>query len=1007
MRSMFITLLALVVLIAASVSTDAAARQPGLNKRIALSFDDVPRARGAYFSDDERTERLIAALRSASVEQAAFFVNPGNISEGQSAAAERRIAAYVDAGHVIANHTATHPRLQGVRTERFLADLDAAEAWLQKREGYRPWFRFPYLDEGGPDLAKRDAARAGLRDRALINANVTVNASDWWFEQAAIDAREAGELLDLTKLRDLYVDAHVSAADFYDRLARRVTGRSIAHVMLLHETDLAALFVDDLVSALRQDGWEIVPVDEAYADPVYSEKPATPFAQGTLLEQMAWERDLPEPRWFDGNNLDLLAERFNRAMQSSPVKNPHPSANAEDPFIWLEDARSPRALAWVAEENQKTETRLQEGALYHELKAEALQVLGNDDRIPRVALHPGGVYNFWQDQVHPRGILRRSPRDAFVFGEPDWTTVLDIDALAEREGRNWVYRGLNCLAPELRRCLVSLSDGGEDAASMREFDMVERRFVDGGFALDPGMNFVAWIDENTLAVARDWGADSVSESGFPLVTKVWRRGAPLSEARELYRGAETDNLAWAYPLRDAAGRMRAMIAQRQTSFHERQYALLVEDRWVKLDWPPRAAPYGVWVSDNHLILALHQPWQRGDSAFPSDALLAYKLESFLDDPIDAKPQLIWQPGERQTRNWVSATTDALYVLTLDNVRSRALRLDYVDGRWESRTIDLPDNATVHFHSVSSADDYVLFDIEGFLSPPSLVSFSGQTGSVQTIRRSLPVFDATGMTVEQHQAVSSDGTYIPYFLVTGKGESKVARPLLMTGYGGFQGSQLPTYLGVEGRLWLERGGAIVLANLRGGGEFGPAWHQAAIRQNKQRTWDDFIAVAENLISRGVTTPELLAISGGSQGGLLVGAALTQRPDLFNAAVIRMPLFDMLRYHEIGQGASWVAEYGDPRIPEERAWLAAYSPYHRLDVTGDLPPPLIIASTADDRSHPAHARKAAARLYSLGRDYYYYETDDGGHSAGVDQDQQAGFDALEFTYLIERLMLSNER
>lgn len=997
---------ALLMMLMALCSSHSLAQEPATGKRLALTFDDLPRARGAFLDDTERSRQLVDALRRTGVDQVAFFVNPGTIPDHRTAEIEARIRAYVDAGHVIANHSATHPRLQAVTVDAFLADVDAAEDWLRGRAGYRPWFRFPYLDEGGPDTSKRSAVRSALQERGLLNATVTINASDWWIEQAAVDARTSGRTLDLAKLGDFYVDTHLRAANFYEDLGQRLTGRSIAHVLLLHETDLAALFIEDLVAALRADGWTIISADEAFRDAIYAEEPVTPFAQGTLLEQLAWQRDLPEPRWFPGNNIEQLSQRFAEAMDPGEDPGSTSSLVEEDPFVWLEQARSARALRWVEQENSRTEAEYFSSELYRKLERETAVVIGTPDRIPRVGWHPDGVYNFWQDKSHPRGILRRAPENTFLKGAPAWENVLDVDALAEREGRNWVYKGLNCLPPELRLCMVSLSDGGADAALMREFDTVEKRFVENGFTLDPGMNFVAWIAEDTLAVARDWGADSLSESGFPLITKMWQRGSRLTDAEEVFRGEPADNLAWAYPLRDQTGRYRGLIAQRQINFHERSYALLHENRWVDLDWPMRAAPYGVWVSDNHLILALHQTWQRGEVSYPNDALLAYDLDEFLADPRGAQPQLIWQPGDRETRTWVATTSDALYLLTLKNVRSRALRLDFVNGYWETQALDLPGDATATIHTASPAGDRILLNLEGFLTPPSLALFDGQANSIAAVREASPVFDARGMRVEQFEALSEDGTAIPYFLVTGAGKNSGPRPLLLTGYGGFQGSQLPYYLGIEGRLWLARGGAFVVANLRGGGEFGPAWHQVAIRENKQRTWDDFIAVAEDLVARSVTTSEQLGIIGGSQGGLLVGAALTQRPGLFNAAVIQMPLFDMLRYHLIGQGASWMAEYGDPRRSEDRQWLAAYSPYHHLDTKEEMPPPLIITSTADDRTHPAHGRKAAARLKALGRDYFYFEADDGGHSSGVNPKQQGQLKALAFAYLIERLMPSAE-
>ncbi len=672
-----------------------------------------------------------------------------------------------------------------------------------------------------------------------------------------------------------------------------------------------------------------------------------------------------------------------------------------DPFIWLEEARSDRALDWVRSENARTEAELMTDPRFETLKAEALAILDSDDRIPYVSFGPDGMmYNFWQDKENPKGVLRRTSLKDYRSQTPDWETVLDVDALSAAEDREWVFNGTTCLN-DTRYCMVALSDGGKDANVLREFDRQAGQFVESGFTLPESQGSVSWIDENTLMVSRDFGEGTLTESQYPFVTKIWARGTDLATAEEFYRGDPSDVSAGAYPLRDSKNVIQAMVAYRGLSFHERQYAVRKDDEWVTLDLPRKAGLFG--IVDDQILFSTDEDWTVAETTFPADALVAADLDGWKANPNGVTKTLVWAPGERQTKQGAAITSESLYVGLLDNVRGKALKFDYADGNWVSSAVDVPENATVSIGASDDKTDMLMFNVTDFLSPSRLYLYDGQTTRLEQIKSAPSYFDAAGMEVEQFEAASADGTKIPYFIVKPAGMAMDgSTPTLLSGYGGFQVPRLPAYLGTTGKLWMSRGGAYVLANLRGGGEFGPMWHQTAIRENKQRTWDDFIAVAQDLVTRGFTSPTHLGIQGGSQGGLLVGTAFTQRPDLFDAAIVQIPLFDMLRYHEIGRGASWIGEYGDPRIAEQRAWIEPYSPYQKLDEDKDFPKPFYITSTADDRTHPAHGRKAAAKMAANGDEYLYYEDMVGGHSGGVDNEQRAKLLALQNVYLMKQLM-----
>jgi prolyl oligopeptidase len=673
-----------------------------------------------------------------------------------------------------------------------------------------------------------------------------------------------------------------------------------------------------------------------------------------------------------------------------------------DPHQWLEEVRGEKALGWAKAESERTLKAFQSDRRYQGLYDKALAVLQAKDRIPFVQMRPDGLYNFWQDESNVRGLLRRTSLASYRTAEPAWETILDIDALAKAEGKSWVYQGMECLPPAYDRCLVSLSDGGKDANVVREFDVSERRFVPGGFSLPEGKQSASWENEDSLIVGRDWGPGTMAESGYSLVAKRLRRGQRLDQAVEVYKGESGDAGAGAYVLRDASGRAHGLIGFRNIGTRTLRFTLIRPEGNVPLNLPDRANLVG--IVDGRLLVQLSEAWQApGGPGFATDSLISYDLEQWKRDPLTARPSLVFAPGPRQTLRGIATTKGRLLVTLLDNVRGRAFVYDYAGGKWRSSEIGLPRNATIGIATASDTSDQAMFTVTDYLTPVTLWLYDARAGRLETLKTTPPRFDASGHVVEQLEATSRDGTKIPYFLIRPRSmKADGSTPTLLTGYGGFQSAQVPYYAGAMGRLWLEAGNAYVVANLRGGGEFGPKWHQDAQGANKQRTWDDYIAVAEDLIRRKVTSPRRLGVIGGSQGGLLVGTAITQRPELFNAAIVQVPLFDMLRYHLIGAGASWISEYGDPRKPEQRAWLEGYSPYQKLAKGVKYPMPFIHSSTADDRVTPVHGRKAAARLAELGQPYYYYENMEGGHAAAANLPETARRLAMEYVYATERLV-----
>ena len=673
----------------------------------------------------------------------------------------------------------------------------------------------------------------------------------------------------------------------------------------------------------------------------------------------------------------------------------------DDPYIWLEDVSSPRAMAWVEQHNASAK-KLEADPRYQGLYDDAFRLAAAKDRIPAPHLIHGAVYNFWQDGDHLRGYWRKTTLADYRAAQPAWTTVLDIDALGKAEGKSWVFKGMDCLRPDERLCLVSLSDGGEDAIEVREFDLDKGAFVADGFHLPKAKTNVTWEDADHALVATEWAPGDLTTSGYPYIVKRLTRGQPLSAAVELFRGEKSDVDTGPQVFRDGEGRTLTAIVRSVDFFHHQTWILTAKGV-ERLAIPLKADVQD--LIDGRVIVQLNESWTVGGDAFPAGSLVELDLAAVKADPAHLHPRLVWAPGPRESLGDVAATRGRLFITTLDNVRGRAFVYTPVKGGgWTHIRLPLADNLSVGIADVDHRSDLAFISASGFLDPNGLWLADAASGSLK-LAKSLPAkFDASRDVVEQFEAASSDGTKVPYFVVHRRDIAyDGSTPTLMTAYGGFQVSNTPYYSAATGKLWLERGGAFVLANIRGGGEFGPAWHEAGLGVKRQIVYDDFAAVARDLIARKITSPRRLGIEGGSNGGLLMGVEFTQHPELYNAVVIQVPLLDMIRISKIAAGASWEGEYGDVNAdPAVMAFWLKTSPYQNLKKGVAYPEPFIFTTTKDDRVGPQHARKFAARMEEMGLPFYYWENTEGGHAAGADLKQAAHTTALTFTYLTKKLM-----
>ncbi len=688
------------------------------------------------------------------------------------------------------------------------------------------------------------------------------------------------------------------------------------------------------------------------------------------------------------------------AVTASAAPKPAAALPA-DPYIWLEQMDGDQALEWVNKENARSLAVLKGDPRFEPLHQDALKIVNATDRIASPSLIGHGVYNFWQDPTNVRGLWRRTTPADYAAAAPKWETVLDIDALSRAEKANWVWKGANCPPPNYNRCLLSLSDGGEDASEEREFDLTTKSFVPGGFHLTHSKQSADWLDDDTLIVTRDWGPGTMTASGYGFVVKTLKRGQALDKATDVYRGQASDVAVDPTVLHDAKGN-KAVLIVRAVSFFETEYRLLTPVGLVKLPLPLKAQVQGLF--DGQLLVLLNQDWAvaPGEPTLAQGSLIALNL-SDLEAGRAPRVDLLLQPTARQSIEQVATTHDRVVVALYDNVRGGLVTFAHGGDLWSRSTLPVAPNSSVGIVTASDLDNTLYYSVEGFLEPSRLSQADSTTGQAQVVKTLPARFDASRDTIDQFEAASSDGAMIPYFVVHPK-DMKLdgSNPTLLYAYGGFQASMLPSYSANIGKLWLEKGGVYVLANIRGGGEFGPAWHEAGLKTHRQLIYDDFAAVGRDLIGRKITSPRRLGIEGGSNGGLLMGVEFNQHPDLWHAVVIQVPLLDMLRFEQIGAGASWVGEYGSVTKPEELAFLKTISPYHNLKAGVGYPEPFFVTSTKDDRVTPVHARKMAALMQSMHLPFLYFENTNGGHAASANLQERAERVALEFTYLIRKLM-----
>ena len=667
-----------------------------------------------------------------------------------------------------------------------------------------------------------------------------------------------------------------------------------------------------------------------------------------------------------------------------------------DPYQWLEDVSGEKSMAWVREQNAPTQKAIESSPGFKALHERLLAIYNSRERIPMVTKRGAYLYNFWQDGANPRGVWRRTTLAEYRKAEPAWETVLDLGKLSADEKEQWVFKGATFLYPKYERALVSISRGGADAVEVREFDVVAKAWVKDGFRTTESKGGITWRDLDTVYVARDFGPGSMTNSGYPRIVKEWKRGTPLAEAKTIFEGKVEDVSAGASVVNEP-GRRYEMV-YRAPDFWTSEQFIRRGDEWVKLDVPPSARTS---VFNGQVVLQLRHDWKPADRAFAAGSLIAADLDAFLAGKRDF--QAIFEPSARVSLQDYAVTKNVLLLDLLDNVKSRIVEARRSGGGWQKRDVAVPAAAAIGVGAVDrdESDDYWM-TVTGFLEPTTLyLAHAG--GDAREKLKALPAFfDAKGLVVKQYEATSKDGTKIPYFLVSRENARlDGSLPTILYGYGGFEVPMTPSYSAASGAAWLEQGGAWALANLRGGGEFGPEWHETARREGRQKTHDDFAAVAEDLIARKITSPRHLGILGGSQGGLLVGATFTQRPELFRAAVSQVPLLDMKRYHKLLAGASWMGEYGDPDNPADWAFISKYSPYQNVSKDRKYPKVLFTTSTRDDRVHPGHARKMFAKMKDQGHDVMYFEYTEGGHAAGALPAQQAYTWALTYTFFRNEL------
>lgn len=668
----------------------------------------------------------------------------------------------------------------------------------------------------------------------------------------------------------------------------------------------------------------------------------------------------------------------------------------QDNYQWLEEVDGKKALEFVESQNKITLETLSNEKDYQQIFDKCLEISNSAERIAYPAIRGEYVYNFWKDKDHVRGIWRRCLLSDYTKGKLDWETLLDIDELSKKDDIKWVFKGTNGLYPNYNRFLVSLSKGGGDAVIIKEFDVNKKEFIENGFSLDEAKGSASYLDENTLIVETDFGEGTMTTSGYPRQVKLWKRGTPLKDAQLIYEGETTDVSAGGYLMRD--GSKAYTIVYRGLTFYQSQNLAWIDNKAVKLDIPEDAGISG--ILNNQLIMELKSDWTVNAETYKTGTLVSLNFTELLKGNKEIRVIIV--PDEFSSISGVSTTKNKLLINMLKDVTGHLYIYSFSDGKWTSEKVAAPDFGTISVAEADDLSDQYFFTFSNFLTPTTLYYADAGKNTFE-VYKSLPAFfDGSKYEVKQFKVKSKDGTLIPYFRISGKEmKNDGSNPTLVYAYGGFESSSEPFYSSTFGIAWLEKGGVFVLANIRGGGEYGPKWHQAGLKEKRQNVFDDLYAVSEDLITQKVTSPKHLGIMGGSNGGLLVGVAFTQRPDLYNAVVCQVPLLDMQRYNKLLAGASWMGEYGNPDIPEEWAYIQKYSPYHNLKEGMKYPEVFFYTSTRDDRVHPGHARKMVAKMNDMGYKTYYYENMEGGHAGTSTNEQSAKMNAMTFSYLLMKL------
>lgn len=668
----------------------------------------------------------------------------------------------------------------------------------------------------------------------------------------------------------------------------------------------------------------------------------------------------------------------------------------EDPFIWLEEVDAKKALEFVEKQNKISLDILTTQKDYQDIYDKSLAIINATDRIAYPSINGDYIYNFWQDKDHERGIWRRTSKESYTSGNPTWETVLDIDALSKKDNIKWVFKGANGLYPKYNRFLVNLSKGGGDAVVVKEFDATTKSFLSNGFSIDESKGGASYWDENTLIVSSDFGPGTMTTSGYARQVKLWKRGTLLKDAQLIFEGETTDVASGGYLARD--GDKKYLIVYRSPTFYTSKAYVWENNTLIPIEIPEDSGSNGIVY--NQLVISLKSDWNVNGIIYKQGSVISVNFTSLLKGKKII--QTIYEPDAFSSVSEISITKNFLLFNVLNNVKNELYTYTFQNEKWIKSRVAAPDFGTIGIGATDEFSDAYFYTFQNFLTPTSLYSADAKTSSTKLVKSLPSYFDSSKYNVTQYKAISKDGEKIPYFVIATKNIILDGKnPTLLYAYGGFEVSEQPFYSGVTGQAWLEKGGVFVLANIRGGGEFGPKWHQAGLKGKRQNIYNDFHAVAEDLIAKGITSSKHLGIQGGSNGGLLMGVAFTQRPDLYNAVVCQVPLLDMQRYSKLLAGASWMGEYGNPDIPEEWDYIKKYSPYQNLKKGEKYPEVFFMTSTRDDRVHPGHARKMAAKMIDMGYKIYYYENTEGGHGGSSTNAQRAKFNALYYSYLWMKL------